>query len=332
MNRYKQELDAVHAPDALKETLASMQKETVKPKPVKKWIAAAAAVFVVLLAGTISVPTFMRAGSAAKSAPQESYDTAAENVKEYSYTSDSIAPAGVALTVETAQKNLPAGRKLIRDAGLNVETKDFDTFHQALNAKVAALGGYTESSDIGNRSDRTRYATIVLRVPSESLDTLLQDVAALGTVTWQSTSIQDVTDEYIDTESRVAAVQTEQETLLALLKKAESLTDTLEIQNRLTEVRASLETYKGQLKALDSQINYSKVTLEISEVERVTSPESKSFFGEVRGNLSDNLYSIGQSARSIAIWTLSSLPYFGILLVLAGIVILIVRLVRKHRK
>ena len=352
MKRYKEEVDALHAPESLKRQIAALSAETtMKPKRlnVRRIAAIAAVLVVVLVAGVVSTPLLF---SAQKSAVREAaYDTAEP---EFYYGGDiqytngyadsdyapgemktedgAVYPNEAVPTKSTAATPvLPSGRKLIRNAELSVETKSFDNFRAAVLQKTASLGGYVESSDSGAFSTM-RYEHLVLRIPAQSLDDFLTSVAALGTVTSQETSVQDVTDKYIDVKSRLAALETEQETLLALMKKAEKLTDILEIQDRLTEVRGTLESYKAQLQALDSQIDYSCVTMTVNEVERVTPQEPEGFFAEVRQNLSENLYSIGQGARSFAVWFLSSLPYILIWLLVIGAVVCVVVLVRRRRR
>lgn len=342
MKRYKEEVDALHASDTLKAQIAALPAETQPKRPKKRRIAAVAAIaavlVVVLLGGAVSTPLLY---SAEKSAARDTaeYDAA---YSDDGYLSDEPNESNFAYGYATSKSSglpsqstsapvLPSGRKLIRNAELNVETKTFDDFNTALMQKVSALGGYVESSESGAYSS-VRYEHLVLRIPADSLDSFLQAVAALGTVTSQDTSVQDVTDKYVDVKSRLAALETEQETLLALLKKAENLTDILEIQDRLTEVRGTLESYKAQLQALESQIDYSTVTMTVNEVERVSPPEQTGFFAQVRQNLSENLYAIGQGARSFGIWFLSSLPYFAIWIVLIGLVVVVVLLIRRRRK
>lgn len=328
---YKEEMDNITASDSLKKSIAALQ--VPKKHRGKRIAAIAAAIVIVLFAGAVSVPMFTKSGASCDEASYVQNSSAGtffdrEGQQEladdaYGFTSDSAAAAS----------ELPANRKLIRNAQLRVETKTFDTFYKAVLEKAGSLSGYVQSTAVSAYGNDGRYADVVLRIPSDSLDAFLQSVSELGNVTWQSTDIQDVTDEYVDMQSRITALETEQTTLLELLKKADSLTDVLEIQSRLTEVRSSLETWKGQFKALESQIDYSTVSMEISEVSRVTPAEQASFFGQVRQNLSENLYTIALALRNGALWFLSSLPYIGLVLIglcLAAAVVVLVRR-RKHR-
>lgn len=274
-------------------------------------------------------------GAAAKSDAVYSYADE-EGLNEVGVDNSVAAPAEKnAAETDISKIADAASRKLIRDASLSVQTEKFDDFTASLEAKLGEVGGYVQSSDISGNDyyyNSMRCAEYTLRVPAEKLDDFLTSVNTLGTVTSKQISVKDVTTEYIDTESRIKALETEQEALLAILKKAETVTDIIEVQNRLTEVRAELESNKTAIKRYDELIAYSTVKVSVSEVERADTTEQRGFGAEIKRRLSDNLYNIGRNIRDFAVWFISSLPYFAIIGVLAAAVIIItVKTVKKRR-
>lgn len=346
---YRKEVDSLHPSEKLLSNIESIAADHKKPKKhTVKMISSIAAVFlVVILAGGMFIPALFGAKSDDRA---ESDTIQAQNssaiigtsgkYNTYSYTADenfkdSFTEEGrvVDLTSDENAAMIPAdSRKLIKDAYLNVQTKDFDAFSASLDAQIKALGGYTESSEVSVSSiDGHRFGDIILRIPSDKLDSFLNAVSNSSTVTNKTLSVRDVTSTYIDTTSRIAALETEQSTLLELLKKAESLNDVLEIQGRLTQVSSDLESMKSQLNVLNEQISFSKITLSVLEVKRESSVKKEGFFSEVYSRLSDNFYSILSSARECAVWLLSSLPYFIIILIPVAIIIITVRIVRRRR-
>ena len=223
-------------------------------------------------------------------------------------------------------------RKLIKDAYLSVETKDFDEFYSALEQSVRTLGGYTESADITVSSyDGHRFSDIVLRIPSEQLDSFLSTVSDSSTVTNKTVSVRDVTSTYIDIESRINALETEMATLLSLLEKSGTLSEVLEIQNRLTEVRSDLESMKSQMNVLQNQISFSKVTLSVTEVKREQTIKQEGFFSEVYSRLCDNFYSVFSSLREGAITLISSIPYLILIAIPVLIVVIVIKIIRRKR-
>lgn len=222
-------------------------------------------------------------------------------------------------------------QKLIKTVSLSMETKEFDSLLENIRSKVEELGGYIESSEVSGSSyyslQGNRYAWMTLRIPADKLDGFVTIVSELGNVTSKNESVQDITLQYVDVESHKKALETEQTRLLELLEKAESMEDIIAIESRLSEVRYELQSYGSTLRTYDNQVNYSTVSINISEVERVTPViEERTFFEEVQYRLSDNLYDIGQGMRNFAIWLISSLPY---LFIWAVVIIVFIFVVRK---
>lgn len=222
-------------------------------------------------------------------------------------------------------------QKLIKTVSMDMETKEFDTLLENIRSKVQELGGYIENSEVSGSSYysvyESRYAWMTLRIPADKLDGFVTIVSGLGNVTSKNESVQDITLQYVDVESHKKALETEQERLLQLLEKAESMEDIIAIESRLSEVRYELQSYGSTLRTYDNQVNYSTVSLSIREVERVTpTVEEPTFLEEIQYRLSDNLYDIRQGARGFAIWLISSLPY---LLIWAAVLVVLVCLVRR---
>ena len=227
------------------------------------------------------------------------------------------------------------GRKLIRTIYLSLQTTEFDSVLNNLSAKTTELGGYIENSSISGNSyyyQSTRYASYTIRIPSDQLDQFVNIVSELGNVTQKNESVEDVTLQYVDVESRKKALETEQERLLELLSQAENMEDLLAIESKLSDVRYELENYGSQLRMLDNQIDYSTVNVDVDEVERVSDTGEKSFFGEIKDRFGNSLYTVGRDIRGFIIVVLGSLPILIVWAVIIVIVVLAVKKIRKGRK
>lgn len=240
-----------------------------------------------------------------------------------SYGTTGNGPQGISLSAEVSD------RKLIRDADLTVETKSFDELLTALDKQIEDMEGYVESSDVNNanRSRSYRSANVVVRVPAEKLDDFIHAVGELGSVRYQSVRTRDITSEYIDTESRIAALKAEQQALIEMMSSATALKDILDIQDRLSSVTADLESYQAQMNSFDNLVTYSTVNLSVNEVELSPADGEQGFWGETGTRLLNNLAGIGKGARSFAMWLISSLPY----LVLIAVCVLAVWAIVRHR-
>ena len=258
------------------------------------------------------------------------------SMTEDAYEEEAAMDSGSGVTSENGlESTVENGRKLIRTIYLSLQTTEFDSVLSDLSAKTTELGGYIENSSINGNSyyyQSTRYASYTIRIPSDQLDQFVDIVGELGNVTQKNESVEDVTLQYVDVESRKKALETEQERLLELLSQAENMEDLLAIESKLSDVRYELENYGSQLRMLDNQIDYSTVNVDVDEVERVTDTGEKSFFGEIKERFGDSLYTVGRDMRGFVIVILGSLPILVVWAVIIIVVVLVVKKIRKRRK
>lgn len=234
--------------------------------------------------------------------------------------------------VDTSE--IPDSRKLIRNVDLSFETTDFDTFVQDIQRKTTALGGYIESSDVSGNAytDRRRSAYFTLRIPKPQVDTFLSFAEGEANLTRKYENTQDITLQYYDTESRKKALQSEYDRLLELMAKAESVDAVIAIEQRLSEIRYQLDSFESDLRRYDNQVDYSTVTVDVSETTVLTASEKSGFWSRVQANLESNLEDLCDAAIGFLIWFLSSLPVLLALAILFLIIYRIVKAIRSRRK
>ena len=300
--------------------------------------------------------TFMLVGCASKSASSARSDyyyteqETAYNMEAPAAMADEdyygeAKAAGKVSTATTAAKengesaNLTgnaAGRKIIKNGDLSIQTREFDEFLTNLNRSILAVGGYVEASSINGNSynkNRMRSADVTARVPAEQLDAFCDQVSELGNVTYKNLYTRDVTLTYVDLESHVKALRTEQETLMELLRKAEKVEDIILIQNRLSDVLYEIESYESTLRTFDDQIAYSSVHLSIQEVQRETTVEKETAGQEIARRFKENWEDVKDGFARFGINFVSDLPIIIVWVVFLGIVVLvIVRIVKGGPK
>ena len=248
--------------------------------------------------------------------------------------------AGKVSTTATAQDggesaNLTgavSGRKIIKNGELSIQTREFDEFLEQLNRSILTAGGYVESSSINGNSynrNRMRSADVTARIPAEQLDAFCDQVSELGNVTFKNLYTRDVTLTYVDLESHVKALRTEQETLMELLKKAEKVEDIITIQSRLSDVLYQIESYESTLRTFDDQITYSSVHLSVQEVARETAVERETAGEEIARRFRENWEDVKEGATRFGIDFVSDLPVILVWVVFLGIIVLVVVLLVK---
>ena len=227
--------------------------------------------------------------------------------------------------------NLPSDRKLIRTISIEAETEDLTTLTDELTARIAGLGGYVESKNLRNGSAYSGYIrrtlTMTVRIPAEKADEFVAQVSENSNIVSSTESIDDVTLQYVDTESHVKALETEQDRLLALLEKAETLKDILTLEERLTSVRYELERYASYLRTLDNQVTYATIHLSVTEVKEYTPviEEEPTVWQRISKGFGRSLKDIGEGFTDFFVWFTVNSPYLLIWGVIITVIVLILR-------
>lgn len=241
---------------------------------------------------------------------------------------ESAAPValGAEASADTAIP-LPENRKWVITMNLSAETGSLDDAMARLNEEIQAVSGYVESQSIsGNAaSGQSRSAYLTIRVPAEALDGFIAQVSGLANVVSTTRRVEDITLSYTDTEGRLNALKTEEARLLELMEQAETMSDLLEIEARLTEVRYQLENYTSALRLYDNQVDYATVSLSLREVEKYTPAENQSFWDKVTTGLRDSVENLGRSIVDFLSWLIIDLPYLVVIALLAWLVTALTR-------
>lgn len=247
-----------------------------------------------------------------------------------SVTDSSLADRGSGST-QSSEAN--PNQKLVRKLWLTTETEDMDSLLNGVAQQITQLGGYIESRQVNNgsaySSRRYRSADLTIRIPAENLDSFVQHVSENSNITNNRETAEDITLSYVATESRVKALETEETRLLELLAGAENMSDLLQIEDRLTDVRTELEKVRSTLRVYDNQVNYGTVYLSVSEVKEYTvTEEPETVWQRIGAGFVESLKDLGEFFTELFVFLVVGLPYF----VLIGIVLTAVLLLLKRRK
>ncbi len=228
-------------------------------------------------------------------------------------------------------------RKIIKKANLRFETEEYDSFIAEMTSCIELCGGYIESSeayDGGLYSTRySRNSSHVVRIPQDSYSRFMNEVCGLGNMTYKSENSEDVTMSYVDTESRITAYEAEYNALIEILNKADSLSDVIQLQSRISEVTYMLENYKSQLRKYDSLIAYCTVNINVEEVWRETKSEDVMTLGEkISLGLEDTFLDIIDDLSDFTVDFITSLPYIIIWAIIILIAVVIIKKTLKKVK
>lgn len=153
-------------------------------------------------------------------------------------------------------------QKIIKTGDIRFETNNLEETYSKMTTAVkkhnAIVQNDTEGKDYGSV-----FRKIIVRVPSKNFDLFLSDISK-GVAYFDNKEIssQDVTEEYIDIDARLKAKKVLESRYLELLKKANKVTEMLEIEKQLSAIREEIEAKEGQLRYMQSQISMSTITIE----------------------------------------------------------------------
>jgi hypothetical protein len=153
-------------------------------------------------------------------------------------------------------------QKIIKNAALRFETPDMDeTYKQVLSA-VKSHGAMVQS-DVEGKDYESIFRNMTIRLPSKNFDAFLTDAGkGVSYFDRKEISSEDVTEEFVDVDARLKAKKTLEARYLELLKKANKVSEMLEIERELANVREEIEAKEGRLKFLENHVSMSTVTIE----------------------------------------------------------------------
>lgn len=191
-------------------------------------------------------------------------------------------------------------RMIIRSGYLNLVVVDVGSAMEKIAKLAAEYDGYVVSSNSWQDRDRM-MGNIAIRVVAERFDEAIGALRALAVeVRSESTSGQDVTEEYIDLSAKLRNLEAAEEQLLKLLERAGEVSEILEVQRELVKTRGEIEQTQGRMKYLEesSAMSYIEVNLEQSKLtaefsassRRVKEGEKVQFFPDVAGGFAPYSY------------------------------------------
>ncbi|MEZ4453228.1 MAG: DUF4349 domain-containing protein [Nannocystaceae bacterium] len=157
---------------------------------------------------------------------------------------------------EDSEPQKPVARQIIYTAEMALSVFNLEDAMQRVEQIALAAGGYVQSMSAGY---------YVVRIPAANLRSVMNGVGGLGLVTSRSLQARDVTEEYVDLNTRIRVLRETQLQLIDLLKKAKTVEEALHVRQALDQVTMELEQALGRLRMLESLIGFSTLTVRLEE-------------------------------------------------------------------
>jgi hypothetical protein len=236
-----------------------------------------------------------------------------------------IGAASVANDVEKPAN----GPMIVRTAQLSLITKDFNQARNRAEEILKRHGGYIGELNVNAPENSGRTLTATFRVPSAHLDAVLTELKKLGRVISESQGGEEVTQQYVELEARLANARHTEQRLTDLLRdRTGKLSDVLTFEKEIDRVRGEIESMEAQRKSLAKQVDYATLNATLSEEYgtplQLTPPSTSMRF---RNAAVEGYQAVAGGIVSVLLFLLSTGPS---LLVLGAILFFAGRLIWKR--
>jgi hypothetical protein len=223
-----------------------------------------------------------------------------------------------------------AARKIIFTAQLSLVVEDFAKTEQQVAQLVKQFDGYVAGSRVDSTQAEQRSGQWVVRIPVDGFDSFLDSVENLGVPETRQSQAQDVSEEFVDLEARLANKQEIEKRILKLLdERSGDIKDVIAVETELGRVREEIERMQGRRRYLTNQTAMTTVTISARE-QRSYVPKQAPTFARLIGKTWGSSWSaLGTASKGVVLVSVAAAPWLIMVLPILGIVWHALR--RRHR-
>ena len=153
-------------------------------------------------------------------------------------------------------------RKVISTASVSIEVEAVENAITEVRVIAEGLGGFVEQLSSSGEPER-QQAHITIRVPQEQFFRALEGIEALGKVHGRTVGSEDVSEQFIDLEARLKSSFREEQSLLSLLDRTNTVSEILTIERELSRLRSEIERIQGRLNFLERRVELATISVSL---------------------------------------------------------------------
>jgi hypothetical protein len=166
-------------------------------------------------------------------------------------------------------------KKIIKNGDLDLKVSSVDDASQKISVIAKSNGGEVASSSFYQTSNNLKSGNIVVKIPIANFEKTFAELKKVATlVISESTSGQDVTEQYADLQAQLKNKQAEERQFQNVMGQAQKISDILEVTQQLSRVRGEIERLQGRIKFMDSQTDMSSIFISLTEDANITFSDS----------------------------------------------------------
>lgn len=213
-------------------------------------------------------------------------------------------------------------KKVIKTGNLDLVVKKAGEAVVRITGIAIEKEGFVADSNVYTREDKSQYGTITIRVPVERFEETMSEIKNIAElVEEESISGRDVTEEFIDLQSRLKNLRIEEEQYQKIVQRALKIEDVLNATKHLFQTREEIERMEGRIKYLENLTDLSTITAYLSEEPRIEGPAFTWKPLNVIKRALRSMIKFWQTIANILIWLIIFLIPIAIIVFLAYIII-----------
>ena len=229
-----------------------------------------------------------------------------DEARQIANTNSPLASTAVSVTT-------PANRHIIYTTSIELVVEDYGNFETRLPQLVKEFGGFVASSETDRKYKDRQSGSWVVRVPAGSYNRFLAGVDSLGFCEMRRENAQDVTEEYIDVETRIANKQKLESRIVAMLEeRSGKLSEVLDIERELARVREEIERMQGRLRFLKDRTTLATVTIQCREESEYIPPKAPTFLARLSSSWTKSLRFMRMLSENCVVALTACIPWIVI--------------------
>jgi hypothetical protein len=209
--------------------------------------------------------------------------------------SENVQQPGRQVSLNSAAAEQAVERKVIQNAEMTIEIDSPNEGQRKIAAIADKYNGFvviseSKQSEAASQNVASTVVNIVVRVPVRQFEAAIAEIRGVGgRILHEKTSGQDVTEEYIDLEARIRTKRALEAQFLEIMKQARKISDALEVQTQLANVRTEIEQLEGRRRFLENQSALSTINITLHTPTQVVAAATRGFLYDLKSAFGDGV-------------------------------------------